>query len=393
MGKRAILIVLDSVGIGAAEDSCLYGDQNCNTLRHIAEDGGLDVPTLQTLGLGHLEDLPGVAPVTRPRGAYGKMVERSPGKDTTTGHWELMGIVLEQAFPTYPNGFPPPLIQEFERRIGRKTLGNVVASGTEIIERLGQLHVDTGFPIVYTSADSVFQVAAHEEVVDLEELYRICEIARQMLQGEHGVGRVIARPFIGLAGSFIRTPHRHDFSLEPAFNILDSIIAAGQTVVGIGKIKDIFAGRGISESHPTKNNEDGMAKILEVLDRDFSGLVFVNLVDFDQLYGHRNDVEGYRAALQEFDRWLPQLLAVIGPDELLMITADHGCDPTTIGTDHTREMVPLLVWGPGVKAGADLGIRESFADAGQTIAEFLQVPTDVKIGRTFWKLINNSMPS
>lgn len=392
MGKRAILIVLDSVGIGAAEDSCLYGDQTCNTLRHIAENGELDLPNLQTLGLGHLEDLPGVPPVARPRGAYGKMAERSQGKDTTTGHWELMGIVLEQAFPTYPNGFPPQLINEFETRIGRKTLGNVVASGTEIIERLGQLHVETGFPIVYTSADSVFQVAAHEEVVGLEELYRICGIARQMLQGEHGVGRVIARPFIGSAGSFIRTPHRHDFSLEPAFNILDSIIAAGQKVVGIGKIKDIFAGRGVSESHPSKNNADGMAKILEVMAQDFSGLVFVNLVDFDQLYGHRNDVEGYRAALQEFDTWLPQLLEVIGPEELLVITADHGCDPTTIGTDHTREMVPLLVWGPEVKAGVDLGIRESFADAGQTIAEFLQVPTDVTTGRSFWKLINDSKP-
>lgn len=387
MGRKAILIVLDSVGIGAAEDSCLYGDAECNTLRHIAESGGLDLPNLQNLGLGNLDKLPGVEPVVQPLGAFGKMAEKSKGKDTTTGHWEMMGVVLEQPFPTYPGGFPPELIKEFEARIGRKTLGNVVASGTEIIQRLGQQHVETGCPIVYTSADSVFQVAAHEEVVGLEELYRICEIARQMLQGEHGVGRVIARPFVGSGEEFIRTPHRHDFSREPAVNILDDIIATGQKVVGIGKIKDIFAGRGVSESYPTKNNGDGMAKIIEVMAQDFTGLVFVNLVDFDQLYGHRNDVEGYRAALQEFDTWLPQLLGVMGPEDLLLITADHGCDPTTIGTDHTREMVPLLVWGPGIKAGVDLGIRESFADAGQTIAEFLQVIPHTKTGQSFWELI------
>ncbi len=388
MGKRAILIILDSVGIGAAADSCFYGDEACNTLKHIAQsEKGLHLPNLQGLGLGNLDQLPGIGPAALARGAYGKLIERSKGKDTTTGHWEMMGIILDKPFPTYPNGFPSSLIEEFEKKIGRKTLGNVVASGTEIIHELGQLHVETGFPIVYTSADSVFQIAAHEEVVPLEELYHICEIARQMLQGENGVGRVIARPFIGSAGSFIRTPHRHDFSLEPAFNILDSIIAAGQKVVGIGKIKDIFAGRGVSESHPTKNNEDGMARILEVLSEDFSGLVFVNLVDFDQLYGHRNDVDGYRNALEEFDAWLPDLLAVMQPQDLLIISADHGCDPTTIGTDHTREMVPLLVGGPGVKAGVDLGIRESFADVGQTIAEYLGVKTDIPAGQSFLKLI------
>ncbi len=387
MGKRAVLVVLDSVGIGAAEDSCLYGDEACNTLRHIAEWGDIRLPTMESLGLGHLENLPGVEPVERPRGAYGKMVEQSQGKDTTTGHWELMGVLLEHPFPTYPNGFPAALIEEFETRIGRKTLGNVVASGTEIIQQLGPEHVETGFPIVYTSADSVFQIAAHEEVVDLDELYHMCSLARALLQGEHAVGRVIARPFIGTEGEFIRTPHRHDFSLEPPPNILDAIIAAGQKVVGVGKIKDIFAGRGVSESHPTRNNEDGMDRILRVMREDFSGLVFANLVDFDQLYGHRNDVDGYREALQEFDAWLPQLLESMGEEDLLMITADHGCDPTTSGTDHTREMVPLLVWGAEVRAGVDLGRRNTFADAGRTIAEYLEVPVNITVGRSFWTLI------
>jgi len=387
VGKRVVLIVLDSVGIGAAEDSCFYGDEGCNTLRHVAESGGIHLPTMGSLGLGHLEHLPGVEPMEAPRGSYGKMVEQSKGKDTTTGHWELMGVILEHPFPTYPNGFPADLIKEFEARIGRKTLGNIVASGTEIIQQLGQQHVDTGFPIVYTSADSVFQIAAHEEVISLDELYHMCRLARALLQGEHGVGRVIARPFIGTAGKFIRTPNRHDFSLEPPPNILDSIIAAGQKVVGVGKIKDIFAGRGVSESYPTRNNEDGMDRILRVMREDFSGLVFANLVDFDQLYGHRNDVDGYREALEEFDAWLPQLLESMGAEDVLMITADHGCDPTTIGTDHTREMVPLLVWGPGVRAGVDLGRCDSFADAGQTIAEYLEVPVSIAAGRSFWPLI------
>lgn len=388
MGKRAILIILDSVGIGAAEDSCFYGDEACNTLRHIAEsEQGLYLPTLQVIGLGNLDNLPGVGPVELPQGSYGKMIERSKGKDTTTGHWEMMGIILDKPFPTYPNGFPSALIEEFEKRIGRKTLGNVVASGTEIIRELGQLHVETGFPIVYTSADSVFQIAAHEEVIELEELYHICRIARELLTGEHQVGRVIARPFIGSSGNFIRTAHRHDFSLEPGPNILDDIIAANQKVVGIGKIKDIFAGRGISQSLPTQNNKDGMNKIIETMNNECTGLIFVNLVDFDQLYGHRNDVEGYRNALQEFDAWLPDLLAVMQPQDILIISADHGCDPTTIGTDHTREMVPLLVWGRQLKAGVSLGNRKTFADVGQTIAEFLGVKTKIQAGVSFLNLI------
>lgn len=388
MGKRAILIILDSVGIGAAQDSCLYGDEACNTLRHISESGsGLHVPTLQALGIGNLEDLLGVEPVAKPEGAYGKMVERSKGKDTTTGHWEMMGIILDKPFPTYPHGFPASLIEAFENKIGRQTIGNVVASGTEIINQLGQIHVETGFPIIYTSADSVFQIAAHEDVIELEELYRICRIARELLTGEHQVGRVIARPFVGSAGKYVRTANRHDFSLEPGPNILDDIIAAQQKVIGIGKIKDIFAGRGVSESYPTQNNEDGMNKIIEAVRKEFAGLIFVNLVDFDQLYGHRNDVEGYRNALQEFDAWLPDLLKEMQPQDILLITADHGCDPTTIGTDHTREMVPLLVWGQGLQGGIDLGIRESFADVGQTIAEFLGIKTEVQAGTSFLGLI------
>ncbi len=388
MGKRAILIILDSVGIGAAQDSCLYGDEACNTLRHISESGsGLHVPTLQALGIGNLEDLLGVEPVAKPEGAYGKMVERSKGKDTTTGHWEMMGIILDKPFPTYPHGFPASLIEAFENKIGRQTIGNVVASGTEIINQLGQIHVETGFPIIYTSADSVFQIAAHEDVIELEELYRICRIARELLTGEHQVGRVIARPFVGSAGKYVRTANRHDFSLEPGPNILDDIIAAQQKVIGIGKIKDIFAGRGVSESYPTQNNEDGMNKIIEAVRKEFTGLIFVNLVDFDQLYGHRNDVEGYRNALQEFDAWLPDLLKEMQPQDILLITADHGCDPTTIGTDHTREMVPLLVWGQGLQGGVNLGIRESFADVGQTIAEFLGIKTEVQAGTSILGLI------
>jgi len=388
MGKRAILIVLDSVGIGAAEDSCLYGDEGCNTLKNTAAAcGGLKMPNMQAIGLGNLDELPGIKPVSQASGAYGKMVEKSKGKDTTTGHWEMMGIILEEPFPTYPDGFPAHLVNAFEKLIGRKTLGNVVASGTEIIARLGQEHMDTGCPIIYTSADSVFQIAAHEEIIPLEELYQMCRIARELLTGEHGVGRVIARPFIGEPGNFVRTPHRHDFSLEPGRNILDSIIAANQKVVGVGKINDIFAGRGITENHPTVNNQDSMIKILDILKNEFMGLIFVNLIDFDQLYGHRNDAQGYGQALEEFDRWLPELMEAMLPEDMLFITADHGCDPTTIGTDHTREQVPILVWGAKAKAGIDLGVRSSFADLGQTIAEFLGVQTDVTAGESFYSLI------
>lgn len=385
MGNRAILIVLDSVGIGAAEDSCLYGDEGSNTLQHTAREvGGLQLPNMQALGLGNLEVLQGVMPVPDARGAYGKMREKSKGKDTTTGHWEMMGIILDKHFPTFPQGFPSDLVNEFEKRIGRKTIGNTVASGTEIIARLGQEHIETGFPIIYTSADSVCQIAAHEEIIPLEELYRICRIARDLLTGDYGVGRVIARPFIGREGDFVRTAHRHDFSLEPAPNILDSITAAHQKVVGVGKIKDIFAGRGITETHSTENNRDGMQKILRVAEEQFNGLIFANLIDFDQLYGHRNDVHGYARALEEFDCWLPELMNAMLPQDVLFITADHGCDPTTPGTDHTREQVPLLVYGKWIKPAVNLGVRSTFADLGQTIAEVLEVKTDVKTGRSFY---------
>jgi phosphopentomutase len=388
MGKRAILIILDSVGIGAAPDSYLYGDEKSNTLKHIASAvGGLNLPNLQALGLGNIEELEGVAPTSMAKGAYGKMQETSQGKDTTTGHWEMMGLVLEQAFPTYPEGFPADLIRELEQRIGRKTLGNIVASGTEIIETLGQEHVETGYPIVYTSVDSVLQIAAHEEVVPLEELYRICQIARELLMGEHGVGRIIARPFVGQADNFTRTPHRHDFSLVPGRNILDCIVDAGKKVVGVGKIKDIFAGRGITETYSTENNRDGMEKIQKIMASSFEGLLFANLIDFDQIYGHRNDVEGYAHCLEEFDRGLLGIMESMLPEDILFVSADHGCDPTIPGTDHTREHVPLLIYGENIKSGLNLGIRQSFADLGQTIAEFLEVETIIAAGQSFYSLI------
>jgi len=388
MAQRAIVIVLDSVGIGACEDSYQYGDEECNTLQHITQAmGGLSVPNLQALGLGNLDELKGIAPNHHAKGAFGKMKEKSKGKDTTTGHWEMMGILLDRAFPTYPHGFPADLISEFEQRIGRKTLGNIVASGTEIIEELGLEHLNTGYPIVYTSADSVFQIAAHEEIVPLTELYKICQTARDLLTGEHAVGRVIARPFVGQDGGFIRTPHRHDFSLEPGLNILDQIVAADQSVIGVGKIKDIFAGRSITASYPTENNRDGMEKILQIMADDFTGLLFVNLIDFDQLFGHRNDVAGYAHALEEFDQWIPLLEKAMLAEDILFITADHGCDPTTIGTDHTREQVPLLVYGENVRAGTNLGIRSTFADLGQTIAEFLKVESANIAGQSFYSMI------
>lgn len=391
MGKRAIVIVLDSMGAGECADSCLYGDQGSNTLAHTAlAVGGLNLPHLQKLGLGNIIDIKGVPPVDLPRAAYGKMQEKSPGKDTTTGHWELMGLVLEQAFPTYPDGFPPELISEFERHIGRKTLGNVVASGTEIIKELGLTHMRTGYPIVYTSADSVFQIAAHEEIIPLETLYQYCRIARNILQGEHAVGRVIARPFIGEPGSFVRTANRHDFSREPDTTVLDHIKINGQMVIGVGKINDIFAGRGISESYPTVDNQDGINKILEILQRDFNGLAFANLVDFDQLYGHRNDPDGYARALEEFDQRLPEILDLLSSEDWLIITADHGCDPTTSSTDHSREYVPLLVYGPGVKSGINLGCRESFADVAATLAEYLEVSSEKLAGTSFYSCLKDA---
>lgn len=389
MGRRVILIILDSIGIGELPDSHLFGDEGSNTLKNTAlAVGGLNIPNLQRLGLGNIEDIKGVPPTANADGNYGKMNERSQGKDTTTGHWEMMGLILDRPFPTYPNGFPADVISGYEKLIGRKVIGNKVASGTEIIKELGEEHIKTGYPIVYTSADSVFQIAAHERVIPLAELYDMCEKARNFLTGEHAVGRVIARPFVGVKGNFIRTANRHDYSLIPDKNILNFIVESGHEVIGIGKIKDIYAGSGVSQSFSTQNNLDGINKIIEVQKQDFKGLIFANLVDFDMLYGHRNDPFGYASALEEFDSKLPDIIANLKDEDMLIITADHGCDPTTPSTDHSREYVPLLVYGPKLKSNVNLGIRETFADVGQTVAEYLGVEVDPNLaGVSFYKEI------
>jgi len=368
--QRVVLIVLDSVGIGELPDAALYGDQGSDTLGNLNRVRPCRLPNLRRLGLANIRPIPNLEPVASPEGSYGKAAFASQGKDSTTGHWELAGIIVETAFPTYPNGFPPEVIQAFETAIGRKTLGNYPASGTEIIQQLGQEHLRTGSPIVYTSADSVFQVAAHEEIIPLEELYRICRLARAILQGEHRVGRVIARPFVGAPGNFRRTPNRHDYAIEPPPGmLLDRLAGAGISTHGIGKIRDIYCGRGLSTFVLTKNNEDGMNQTLEAMENYPEGVVAANLVDFDMLYGHRNDVEGYARALEEFDVWLAVLLDNLREEDLLILTADHGCDPTTPSTDHSREYVPVLVYGKRARSGVDLGLRQSLADVGQTIAE------------------------
>jgi phosphopentomutase len=368
--RRVIWIVLDSVGIGEMPDAAQYGDPpGSDTLGNIARRRGLKLPNLAAIGLGNIKPLPGIPPAASPSGAYGRCTLASPGKDTTTGHWEMVGIHLDQPFPLYPNGFPPEIMDPFERRIGRGTLGNKAASGTEIIKELGAEHMRTGSPIVYTSADSVFQVAAHEEVIPLWELYKICETAREILRGPYEVGRVIARPFLGTPGNFTRTPNRHDYAVPPPPGmLLDRLDERGVVVHGVGKIFDVFLGRGIRDSAKTKNNADGMAKTLEAMQSADAGLIFVNLVDFDQQYGHRNNVEGYGAALEEFDAWLTRFEAALCPGDLAILTADHGCDPTTPSTDHSREYVPLLAFGPGTRKGVDLGLRASLSDIGQTVA-------------------------
>jgi phosphopentomutase len=367
---RVTWIVLDSVGAGEMPDAASYGDAGSDTLGHIARARQLRLPNMAQLGLGNLKPLAHVGPVDRPLAAFGKCALASPGKDTTTGHWEMVGIHLAKPFPLFPHGFPPQVMQEFETRIGRGTLGNCAASGTEIIQQLGEEHVRTGKPIVYTSADSVFQVAAHEEVIPLWELYKICETARELLRGPLEVGRVIARPFTGQPGSFTRTPNRKDYAVPPPRGmLLDQLQDHRVEVFSIGKIFDVFLGRGIGEYEKTKNNTDGMAKTLAALDELGSGLLFVNLVDFDQLYGHRNDVEGYARALEEFDAWLPSLYQKLSASDLLIITADHGCDPTTPSTDHSREYVPLLAYQPRRPQGVDLGLRSTLSDIGQTVAE------------------------
>jgi phosphopentomutase len=363
-----IWIVLDSVGIGEMPDAAAYGDAGSDTLGNIARLRGLKLPNLARLGLGNIKPIAGIAPAVSPEGAFGRCTLASPGKDTTTGHWEMVGIHLETPFPLYPRGFPPEIMDEFERRIGRRTLGNKAASGTEIIKELGAEHMRTGAPIVYTSADSVFQVAAHENVIPLAELYRICETAREILRGPYEVGRVIARPFAGAPGSFTRTPNRHDYAVPPPQGmLLDQLAAHGIDVHSVGKISDVFLGRGIRESDKTKSNADGMAKTLDAMETTREGLIFVNLVDFDQQYGHRNDVEGYGAALEQFDAWVPRFEDALSAGDLAIFTADHGCDPTTPSTDHSREYVPLLVSGPRVRPGVNLGLRATLSDIGQTV--------------------------
>lgn len=373
--NRVILIVLDSVGIGEMPDAKLYGDQGSNTIGNIAKSiGGLKLPNMEALGLGNINYIHGVKKIDKPKGNYGKCAEISKGKDTVTGHWEISGVVLKKPLKTFPKGFPREIIEEFENNIGRKIIGNKVASGTEIIKELGDEHVRTGCPIIYTSADSVFQIAAHEEVIPLEKLYDICKIARNMLTGENTVGRIIARPFIGKEGKYTRTSNRRDFALDPfSKTILEYIKENNLNVMAVGKIEDIFNGKGVTEAVHIKNNMDGVDKTIEYMKENKAGLIFTNLVDFDMLYGHRNDVEGYAKALVEFDKRVPEIIQNMKEKDVLIITADHGCDPTTASTDHSREYIPVLVYGKSMKSGIDIGTRRCFCDIGKTILDILQI--------------------
>ena len=372
---RVFVIVLDGVGMGALPDADRYGDAGANTLLHVAEHAGrLSLPMLETFGLGNLLAMPGVRPTLAPRGARARLTEKSAGKDSTTGHWEMMGIALEHPFPTYPDGFPAPLLDRWSERVQRGWIGNVAASGTEIIARLGQQHQETGRFIVYTSADSVFQVAAHEQTVPIEQLYSACRAARDLLIGPHAVGRVIARPFEGASGEYRRTSRRRDFSLAPpAPTVLDRMVEAGRRVVTVGKVDDLFAGRGVTDAIHTTSNEEGETVLLDLVKRSGEGLVFANLVDFDTQYGHRNDPAGFAVALEKFDLTFGRIVDRLRGDEMVWVTADHGNDPTTPGTDHTREYTPLLVAGPRVRDSVDLGTRASFADLGATLAELFSV--------------------
>lgn len=384
--KRVILIVLDSVGIGEMPDANLYNDEGSNTIGNISKQmGGLSLPNLEALGLGNIEGIKGIKGVKNPTGDFGKCAEKSKGKDTVTGHWEMSGIILDKPLNTYPKGFSQEIIKEFEGKIGRKIIGNKVASGTEIIKELGDEHVKTGCPIVYTSADSVFQVAAHEEVIPLEKLYEMCKIARAMLVGEKTVGRVIARPFVGKSGSYTRTSNRRDFALEPfGKTILEYVKEAHLNVMAVGKIEDIFSGKGVTEAVHIKNNMDGVDKTLEYMKNGKNGFIFTNLVDFDMLFGHRNDVKGYANALIEFDKRLPEIISLLGQDDVLIITADHGCDPTTASTDHSREYIPVVVYGEKLKNGVDIGIRSCFCDIGKTVLDVLNIKNDLP-GTSFYK--------
>jgi phosphopentomutase len=392
--ERIIWIVLDSVGIGELPDAADYDDVGRNTLGHIAESRALRIPNLVKLGLANIAPLKHQIAAAAPLGAYGKGATRSPGKDTTTGHWEMAGVWLEQAFPVYKNGFPKELIEEFEKQIGRKTIGNKPASGTEIIKELGEEHVRTGKPIVYTSGDSVFQIATHEDVIPIAELYRMCEIARKLLDGPHRVGRVIARPFTGSVGNFVRTTRRHDYAVDPPKPMLMDVLAAHRVrVFGIGKIHDIYNGRGVEEYVTTKGNSDGMEKLTAALSDRKSGLVFANLVDFDMLYGHRKDVEGFAKSMEEFDRLLGDFLPLLALSDMLMITADHGCDPDPRWptTDHSREYVPILAYSLRTGAGVNLGVRATLADMGQTIAE--NFGGSISHGKSFLSELKNERSS
>lgn len=379
MINRAILIVLDSVGIGELPDADKYNDVGSNTIGNISSRcNGINLKNLSKLGLGNIRDIKGLEKVSNPLGAFGKCKEASNGKDTITGHWEIGGVILKNPLNTYPNGFPERIIKKFEDKIGRKIIGNKVASGTEILDELGEEHIKTGCPIVYTSADSVFQIAAHEDVISVEELYRFCEIARNMLVGDDIVGRVIARPFIGEVGNFKRTARRHDYALEPFDKtFLEYIKENGMEVDAVGKIGDIYCGKGITSSTHTTNNEDGINKTIELMKKESKGLIFTNLVDFDMLYGHRNDVEGYKKALEYFDMRLPEIMENMNDDDVLIITADHGCDPTTKSTDHSREYIPLIVYGKNINKNIDLGIRDSFCDIGKTVLDLLNIDNNL----------------
>lgn len=376
--KRVFLIVLDSVGIGEMPDAADFGDEGSNTLKAASASSYFSMPNMQKLGLFNIDGVGIGEKETAPLGAFARMAEASKGKDTTVGHWEIAGVISNYALPTYPNGFPQELLEEFSKKTGRGILCNKPYSGTEVINEYGEAHLKTGALIVYTSADSVFQIAAHEGVIPVDTLYHYCQIARDMLTGAHGVGRVIARPFEGEAGAFMRTGRRHDFSLEPpGVTMLDQLKAAGLDVLGIGKVNDIFAGKGITKSTRTDGNPDGIQKTLTAMEEEFEGLCFVNLVDYDMLYGHRNDVSGYAKALTYFDERLPELLGKLQENDILMITADHGCDPSTVSTDHSREYTPLVMFGNRIPAGLNLGTRNTFSDIGATVLSYFGITSQI----------------
>lgn len=383
MIDRIIWIILDSVGMGELPDADKFGDVGSNTIGNIAKERKLDLPNMRKLGLANIEGMVNLEKVENPEGVYGRVGELSNGKDTTIGHWEMVGIYSPIAFPTYPNGFPKEITDKFEEYVGKKILGNKPASGTAILEELGKEHMETGRPIVYTSADSVFQIAAHEDLIPVDKLYDMCREARKILADEHAVARVIARPFLGEPGSFYRTANRRDFSLVPPKDtLLDILKKDGKDVVGVGKIEDIFSGKGITEAIHTKDNMDGVDKTIEYMKQDNKGLIFTNLVEFDSKWGHRNNVEGYAQGLEEFDARLPEILENMKDTDVLMINADHGCDPTTPSTDHSREYVPFLAYGKELKNNIDLKTRKTFSDIGQTIAQILGVE-QLEIGESF----------